>query len=141
MTTRHFPVRPDFDQLKRQAKEMLLAVRNGEQEALTEFHTYSPHSLGPTDAKLVHAQTALARAYGIPSWNRLKLACRMTEAIWNNDADTVRDLVLQLPRLLQCAGSIASVMANVKSHSLQRGQDLAIREANCLSGEIYVHTI
>jgi hypothetical protein len=31
--------------------------------------------------------------YGIPSWPRLVLACRMTDAIWRDDVDAVRALV------------------------------------------------
>ena len=54
----------------------------------------------PRRRKLADAQLALARSYGLPSWPRLVLACRMTDAIWRDDADAVRELVLKHPRLL-----------------------------------------
>lgn len=83
MADRQFPVRPDLDQLKHQAKDLLRAIRRGD-----------------PSAKLADAQFALARSYGLPSWPRLVLACRMTDAIWRDDADAVRELVLKHPRLL-----------------------------------------
>lgn len=83
MPERHFPVRPDLTQLKHQAKDLLRATRQSD-----------------PSAKLSAAQHALARSYGIPSWPRLVLACKMTGAIWRDDADTVRELVLKHPRLL-----------------------------------------
>jgi ankyrin repeat protein len=101
MTTRHLPVRPNFDQLKRQAKELLDAVRRGDPEAQTEFSAHYPRPLDPAEARLVHAQLALARSYGVRSWLRLKLACQMTDAIWNDDAATVLKLIQDYPKLLQ----------------------------------------
>lgn len=83
MSERHFPVRPDLLQLKHQAKDLLRAMRQRD-----------------PDAKLSGAQLALARSYGLPSWPRLVLACRMTDAIWRDDVDAVRELVLKHPRLL-----------------------------------------
>lgn len=83
MPERHFPVRPDLLQLKHQAKDLLRVMRQRD-----------------PDTKLSGAQLALARSYGLPSWPRLVLACRMTEAIWRDDADTVRELILKHPRLL-----------------------------------------
>ncbi|MCI0620137.1 MAG: ankyrin repeat domain-containing protein, partial [Acidobacteria bacterium] len=46
------------------------------------------------------AQLALARSYGLPNWPRLVLACQMTDAIWRDDVDAVRELVLKHPQLL-----------------------------------------
>jgi hypothetical protein len=50
--------------------------------------------------KLAHAQHALARSYGSPSWPRLVLACQMTDAIWRDDAEAVRSLIRRHPRML-----------------------------------------
>lgn len=83
MADRQFPVRPDLDQLRHQAKDLLRALRRGD-----------------PSAKLADAQLALARSYGLPSWPRLVLACRMTDAIWRDDAGAVRELVLKHTRLL-----------------------------------------
>jgi len=100
MAERHFPVRPDLEQLRHQAKDLLRAVRRGDASALGELARHHPAPVEPGRAKLADAQLALARSYGIPSWPRLVLACRMTDAIWRDDVDAVRALVARDPRLL-----------------------------------------
>jgi len=104
-TDRHFPVRPNLDQLKHQAKDLLRAIRQGDPAAVAELRKHHPGktsaAIEPADVKLADAQAALARSYGLPSWPRLVIACRITEAIWRGDAETVRALVLKDPRLLR----------------------------------------
>jgi ankyrin repeat protein len=97
---RHLPVRPDLDQLKRQAKELLSDVRAGRREAVEEFTRLHPKPPKPADAKLADAQLALARAYQAASWPRLVQACRLVGAIWEDDIETVRRLVTRYPNLL-----------------------------------------
>jgi len=82
---RHFPVRPNLEQLRHQAKDFLRAVRQGDRSCLAELRKHHPKSIEPADAKLADAQFALARSYGLPSWPRLVTACRMTDAIWRGD--------------------------------------------------------
>src|SRR6202035_1717733 len=89
---RHFPVRPNLDQLRRQAKDLLRAIRQGDATAIAELRKHHPQEISPSDAKLADVQVALARSYGIPSWPRLVTACRMTDAIWRGDVDAVRKL-------------------------------------------------
>jgi hypothetical protein len=100
MADRHFPVRPNLDQLRHQAKDLLRSIRRRDPSALAELAKHHPSQPKPDAAKLADAQLALARSYGIASWPRLVLACRVTNAIWHDDAETVRELVLQYPELL-----------------------------------------
>jgi ankyrin repeat protein len=97
---RHFPVRPNLDQLRNQAKDFLRSIRTLDAAALAEFRKQHPEAVDLAIAKLADAQLALARSYGLPSWPRLVTACRMTDAIWRGDIETVRSLVLKNPRLL-----------------------------------------
>ena len=83
MSERHLPVRPDLTQLKHQAKDLLRDMKR-ERPA----------------AKLAEAQFELARSYGVASWPRLVLACRLVDAIWDDDVATVRMLVTKHPNLL-----------------------------------------
>ena len=101
MADRHFPVRPNLDQLKHQAKDLLRALKRGEPSAVEELEKHHPKRIAPGAARLADAQLVLARSYGLPSWPRLVLACQMTDAIWRDDIDSVRELVLRHPRLLQ----------------------------------------
>jgi len=49
---------------------------------------------------LADAQLVLARSYKGPSGPRLMLPCRLIDAIWSDDVDAVRALMLQHPGLL-----------------------------------------
>src|SRR5688572_11282338 len=100
MAKRHFPVRPNLDQLKHQAKDLLRAAHASEAEAVADFSTFHPRKVPPAEAILADAQLVLARSYAIESWPRLVLACQMTDAIQRDDADMVRSLVLQHPQIL-----------------------------------------
>ena len=104
MPARHLPARPDLDQLRHQAKDLLRAIRRGDPSALADLATYHPDRLNPAHARgvtLADAQCALARSYAVPSWPRLVMACRLADAIWRDDLDGVRTLVERHPRLLR----------------------------------------
>lgn len=101
MSDRHLPVRPDLDQLKHQAKDLLRALKASDPAAMAELMRNHPETIAPGSAKLADAQLALARSYGVPSWPRLVLACRVTDAIFQDDVDAVRLLVQDHPKLLR----------------------------------------
>jgi hypothetical protein len=100
MAKRHFPVLPNLDQLKHQAKDLLRDYRAGDADALADFAEFHLKPIERASAKLADAQFVLARSYGLPSWPRLVTACRMTNAIWHGDIETVRALVLRDPSLI-----------------------------------------
>jgi len=100
MGLRHFPVRPNLDQLRRQAKELLRDVRRGDETAVAVFTEHHAKRRVPNGVKPADAQLALARSYGLASWARLVLACKLTDAIWRDDVEAVRELVLDHPKLL-----------------------------------------
>jgi len=83
MPVRKLPVRPNLDQLQRQAKELLRVMHEG-----------------GARAKLADAQLALARSYQTSSWARLVHAVRLADAIWRDDEKTVRSLIEGNPALL-----------------------------------------
>src|SRR5687767_10268462 len=103
--TRTLRDRPDLDQLKRQAKELLDAFRAGQADASKEVHAYYRQADASTFA-LHDAQLVLARAHGFDSWPRLK-ACvegatvaRLVEAVRRGDLETVRSMVTARPELV-----------------------------------------
>jgi hypothetical protein len=126
---RHFPVRPNLDQLKHQAKDLLRAVKQGDPAAVAELRKHHPKQSGepmePGTAKLADVQAALARSYGLSSWSRLVTACRMTDAIWRGDVEEVRKLVQKDPRLLQesARGVADSNWGPPMSYAANVGQD------------------
>jgi hypothetical protein len=101
MTRRRLPVRPNLEQLKHQAKDLLRAFRAGDPSALADFAEYHPEKIAPQDTKLADAQLVLARSYEAPSWPRLVQACELIDAIWRDDVDAVRALISKNPNLLR----------------------------------------
>lgn len=100
--TRQLPVRPDLNQLKHQAKELLRNIRSGDPETISEFTRFHPGaSKALINPKLADAQFSLARSYGASSWPRLVQCCNLIDAIWRDDFDAVRELVMKHPNLLQ----------------------------------------
>jgi hypothetical protein len=100
MPQRRLPVRPDLDQLKRQAKALLRALHHGDPDAIAEFDAFHPKPPAPVLARLADAQLALARAYQAPSWPRLVAACRLADAIWDDDRAALQGLIARRPELL-----------------------------------------
>ena len=97
---RHLPVCPNLEQLKHQAKDLLRGIQRGEAAALAEFRDFHPNPPSPETAKLADAQLALARSYEASNWTRLVQACTLVDAIWNDDIETIRDLIEKNPHLL-----------------------------------------
>src|SRR5579864_1654601 len=127
---RHFPVRPNLELLKHQAKDLLRAIRRGDPSAVAELRKHHPKPMESHAAKLADAQLVLARSYGLPSWPRLVTACRMTDAIWRGDVETVRELVLKEPRLLHEAarGLPDSNWGPPMSYAANVGQNMIIQK-------------
>lgn len=78
MTTPQFPARPNLEQLKHQAKDLLRAARAHDPAALARFRTLpalaavSDAAFATTPPALHDAQSVLAREHGFPSWNALR---------------------------------------------------------------------
>ncbi|MGD9803458.1 MAG: ankyrin repeat domain-containing protein [Hyphomicrobiaceae bacterium] len=76
---RSLPSRPDIDQLKKQAKELLAEYRRGDPEAIKRFRTSLPAAAERDDEAIARlslhlrdAQSCIAREYGFASWVDLK---------------------------------------------------------------------
>ena len=122
--SRDFPVRPNLEQLKHQAKDLLRAIKRGDPDAISDLREFHPNPPEPTSAKLADAQTTLARSFGVPSWLRMVQACQMTAAIWSNDVATVRELVLKHPNLLhEDARGVESNWGPPMSHAANLGHN------------------
>ena len=87
MSSGRLPVRPNLEQLKHQAKDLLRAIRTGDEDAISDLRESRPDPIAPSDAKLADAQLALAKSYGASSWTRLVLSCRLVDAIWEDDLE------------------------------------------------------
>ncbi len=125
---RHLPVRPNLDQLKHQAKELLRDIRRGDPAAVEEFNHHHPKPVASAEARLADAQLALARSYRAPNWPRLVQACELIDAIWRDDVDAVRELVVKHPNLLhENAGIRNSNWGPPMSYAANLGRDEIIK--------------
>lgn len=100
MSVRRLPVRPDLDQLKHQAKDLLRAIHAADPAAIAELREHHPDPIDPSAARLADAQLVLARSYQASSWPRLVLGVQLADAIWRDNLEDVRDLVTRNPELI-----------------------------------------
>ncbi len=128
MPARRLPVRPDLEQLRHQARDLLRAIRAGEPEALADLREFHPESIDPASVQLADAQLVLARSYEASSWPRLKQACDLIDAIWRDDIEAVRALVTAHPYLLhENAGIRNNNWGPPMSYAANLGRDQIIR--------------
>ena len=129
MPIRGLPVRPDLDQLKHQAKDLLRAFHAGDPAAIAELREFHPDPIDPATAKLADAQLVLARSYEASSWTRLVQGVELVDAIWRDDLDAVRDLVRRNPKLLHEDALIrkGSNWGPPMSYAANLGRDRIIR--------------
>lgn len=100
MPVRDLPVRPNLEQLKHQAKDLLRGIHAGDAAAVSELREHHPDPIAPDSAKLADAQLVVARSYRASSWTRLVQAVDLVDAIWRDDLETVRRLVTGNPQLI-----------------------------------------
>ena len=108
MSSRELPVRPDLEQLKHQAKDLLRAIHASDPAAVADLVEHHPRTISPASAKLADAQLVLARSYGASSWMRLVQSCDLIDAIWRDDLDAVRTLVTANPHLIHESARITT---------------------------------
>lgn len=92
-------IRPDLDQVRRLAKDLLKAFRAGDAEAVALFHAHLPDA-DPATVKLADAQHVIARINQVKTWDRVVQACQLTRAIRDDDLGSVRRLIDRHPNLL-----------------------------------------
>jgi ankyrin repeat protein len=102
---RRLPERPDLQQLKRQAKELLDGYLGGDENAVAEVTRFH-HAADPVTFALHDAQLVLARNYGYGSWPKLKAyvdgvtVTRLVEAVRANDIARVSRVLRVRPELV-----------------------------------------
>jgi hypothetical protein len=93
---RQLPARPNLDQLKRQARDLLNAHRVGDEEAVRRIRESHPRLSQASEADvrsarftLSGAQLVIAREYGFASWPKLK---EYVENVGPQSSDAVEEL-------------------------------------------------
>src|SRR6202030_3145145 len=118
INARRFPENPDLAQERKRAKELLKALRSGDNDAIARFRSHHPRfaelrpdALHAADVKLNDAQWVIAREYGFPSWQSLKAHIEQVSGhaavaatphsvlMWNDDA-TPMDFVVHVLKVV-----------------------------------------
>ena len=116
---RRLPVRPELAKLEEEVRDL---ARDG--------------------MPLNQAQLAVANSYEVGTWERLELACRLVEAIWSDDVETVRGLMLEHPFLLH-----ESVLVRERnwgppmSYAANLGRDRIIRTLHQMGATDQLHAL
>ncbi len=87
------PARPDFDQLRHQAKGLLRAAQRSDPAATARIRAVSDR------LDLSSAQLALAREYGFASWAKLKLEVERRDVLNSRDLSRLTRLLAKYPEL------------------------------------------
>lgn len=87
------PPRPDLDQLRTLAKELVRAAKSGEPRAVERLRAVD------APVRLAGAQLAIAREYGFPSWAQLKRDVERREILDARDVDRLRAMLAEEPDL------------------------------------------
>ena len=87
------PARPDLDQLRHQAKDLLRAAQHGDPGATARIRAVSDQLI------LSSAQLALAREYGFASWAKLKLEVERRAILNGRDLPRLTRLLAEHPEL------------------------------------------
>lgn len=93
MSRQFLPERPNLDQLRHRAKELLHAATAGDPAAVARVRD------GSRRMTLAAAQLALAREYGYASWPRLKAEVERKSALISGDAKKLAELLAGHPEL------------------------------------------
>src|ERR1700733_3236607 len=99
---RRLPAQPSLENLRKQAKDLLEAYRSGDPAAVAEVQRFER---APDSGKfaLNDAQRILARAYGFPSWPKLKAfvdgatIARFAEAVQRSDTAQAQAMLHSRP--------------------------------------------
>lgn len=100
---RKLPERPDIDQLRKQAKDLLHAFESNDPAAVADVRE---HFRIDGVFTLSQAQLVLARTYGFDSWPKLKAFVdgvsikRLFDVVNTGDATTARELLRRRPEMI-----------------------------------------
>jgi len=136
--------RPDLEQLKRQAKELLESFRKGDGAAVAEVDAHY-RGANPQTFALHDAQLVVARAYGFESWPKLKAFVdgatvrRLVDAVRARRMDDVRVMLKARPELARMSkDSLQVVHHAVLARAPEMVRILMAHGANARDG-VYPH--
>jgi ankyrin repeat protein len=119
MESRELPLQPNLEQYKKQAKDLLKALKSQDSKAIERTRLWHPHASDLTEPALADAQLVLAREHSFESWPKFATFVRelsqanspfatferAVDAVISGDVATLREMLQQDPRLVQARSS------------------------------------
>lgn len=140
MPVRPLPPRPNLDQLKHRAKDLMKTHAARSQRAAQLIREFHPRFAGASDAaifaaefKLSNAQLAIARESGFPSWARLKAHIEKPTRANRLDlshCERIEDPVFRHAVDLIDAGDESGLRAHLKQHPQLARQHVVFEGSN-----------
>lgn len=96
----HLPVHPKIELLSAEANALFERVHAGDQVAVADARGWLGSEFETHWFTITQARNALARGYGVESWERLALACDLVGAIRDDNLALLQTLIAENPRLL-----------------------------------------
>lgn len=140
---RQMPVRPNLAEIEKQAADLLDRFNADEERAVNEVFKHHPDLIPPGKGTLEQIRLALARSYGVEDWERLTLACLLTDAIWNDQPETIRKLIEARPALLHenARGTAHSNWGPPLSYAANLGRDRIIQMLHAMGATDLQHAL
>jgi ankyrin repeat protein len=126
MATSVLPSRPDLEQYKKQARELLKSIQSGNAESVERLRHSAAH-IDPRNARLADAQLVIAREHGFASWPKFKLhvetangdfaakANAFVDAAIGNRLGAARQIVTEAPGVERANIYTASAYGDVET--------------------------
>jgi hypothetical protein len=134
MPDRILPDRPNLEQYKKQAKDLVHECRSGSPEALARLHGYHPdHTQAPIS--LTSAQLVLAREHGFESWP--KFAAHIETLRIQRDVESLADPVTGF----LIAACVPRDGSNHTSGTLEEAETILFRYPHVANANIYTAAV
>src|SRR5262245_55178496 len=125
---KRLPTRPNFEHLRKQAKDLLALYRQDDPDANARIREALPAARGKSDAEIAgldlrlrDMQSCIAREYGFPSWTDLK---SFVEASAVRDASATTVVWLRLVYAADIAGGVNRERPSVAARMLDENPGL-----------------
>jgi hypothetical protein len=96
----HLPVHPRIETLVGEADALFERIHAGDTDALSDVVRWLGTDVESQWITITQVRNALARGYGVESWERLAQACEIVGAIRDDNLAHLQALIAQNPRLL-----------------------------------------
>lgn len=151
MSARELPARASLENLRKQAKGLHKAFRDGEADAVTRIREHLPRAASlsdedvrSVDLSLQEAQHVLAKEYGLSSWDDLRAALSTAgfedlSRLNDRETQTLLRAISQKDLSRAIIGASDAVRGRLLSNMSRRVRGFVVEEAERLADDLPAH--